>query len=201
MFYEATWHHPDQSQSYTFNPQTASGGLRGPGTHPKLPVRFNFRYISTLLLVFLKNIVWNIPLQFYEYVAKKSAPSDIGIKASPKGPKWASQAQVLFSASGCLCCWQPNGTSLKDNVYMSSRIVCHKEYNWSAMATSNIFDATAASTSRLKWPRFENHTKGPTWPFEAYIAFVLFMKNVQSILTHIHLYWSFLVLYLLNQTW
>ena len=43
--------------------------------------------------------------------------------------------------------------------------------------------------------------KGLTWALEAYIAFVSFMKNVQSIPTHIHLYWSFLVLYLLNQTW
>ena len=41
----------------------------------------------------------------------------------------------------------------------------------------------------------------PTWALEAYIAFVSFMKNVPSISTHIHLYWSFLVLYLLNQTW
>ena len=28
--------------------------------------------------------------------------------------------------------------------------------------------------------------KGPTWALEAYIAFVSFMKNVQSISTHIH---------------
>ena len=47
---------------------------------------------------------------------KKAPPSDIWIKAWPKGPNWASQAQVLFSASDCLCCWQPNGNSLKDNV-------------------------------------------------------------------------------------
>ena len=30
--------------------------------------------------------------------------------------------------------------------------------------------------------------KGPTWAIEAYIAFVSFMKNVQSISTHIHLF-------------
>ena len=43
--------------------------------------------------------------------------------------------------------------------------------------------------------------KGPTWARETYVAFVYFMKSVQSILTHIHLYWLILVLYLLNQTW
>ena len=32
-----------------------------------------------------------------------------------------------------------NQMSLKDNVYMSSRTVCHKEFNWSAVATRNIF--------------------------------------------------------------
>ena len=45
-----------------------------------------------------------------------------------------------------------NVTSLKDNVYMSSRTVCHKMINWSAMATRNNFDAIA--TSRLKRSRF-----------------------------------------------
>ena len=48
--------------TFSVNPQTASGGLRGPGTHSKLPVRFNIHHISTLLSVFLKNIVLNIPL-------------------------------------------------------------------------------------------------------------------------------------------
>ena len=43
--------------------------------------------------------------------------------------------------------------------------------------------------------------KGPTWALDVYIAFVSFMKNVQSISTNIHLYWLFLVLYLLHQTW
>ena len=43
-----------------------------------------------------------------------------------------------------------------------------------------------------------NSHKRPTWALEAYIAFVSFMKIVQSISTHIHLYWSFLVLYLLD---
>ena len=85
------------------NPQTASGGLRGSGTHSKLPLRFNFHHVSTLLSAFLKNIVLNTPLEFHEYIAKKAPPSDIGIKAWLKGPKWASQAQDLFSASDCLC--------------------------------------------------------------------------------------------------
>ena len=43
--------------------------------------------------------------------------------------------------------------------------------------------------------------KGPTWALDAYIAFVSFMKNVQSISTQINLYWPFLVLYMLNQIW
>ena len=38
----------------------------------------------------------------------------------------------------CIWRWHPNGASLKDNVYMSSRIVCHKVSKWSAMATRNI---------------------------------------------------------------
>ena len=136
------------------NPQTANWGLRGPHTHSKLPMPFNFHQITTMLSVFLENIVLNIPVYFYEYVATKAPPSDIWIKAWLKGPKWASQAQVLFSTSDCLCCWQPNVTSLKDNVYMSSRTVCHKMSNSSAMATRNNFDAIAAATSRLNRPRF-----------------------------------------------
>ena len=108
----------------TFNPQTTNGVPRGPDTHSKLP--FNFHPITTMLSVFLENIVLNIPLLFYEYVATKASPSDIWIKAWLKGPKWASQAQVLFSTSDCLCCWQPNITTLKDKVYMSSKTVCHK---------------------------------------------------------------------------
>ena len=99
----------------------------------------------------------------FRICCEKSAPSDIGIKAWLKIPKWASQAQVLFSASDCLCCWPPNGTLLKDNVYMSSRTVCHKESNWSAMTTGNIL--CDWSTSGLKWPRFENHTKGQAGPW------------------------------------
>ena len=34
-----------------FNPQTASGGLRGPGTHSRLPIPFNFHQIHTMLSV------------------------------------------------------------------------------------------------------------------------------------------------------
>ena len=94
-----------------------------------IPQRYCFKHSPVIL-----RICW-----------KKTPLSDIGIKAWLKGPKWVSQAQVLFSAPDCLCCWQPNGTSLKDNVYMSSRTVCHKESNWSAMATRNIFNAIAAS--------------------------------------------------------
>ena len=45
-----------------FYPQMANGGLRDPGTHSKLPVPFNFHQISTMLLVFLENIVLNNPL-------------------------------------------------------------------------------------------------------------------------------------------
>ena len=48
--------------NFFFYPQMANGGLRGPGTHSKLPVPFNFHQISTMLLVFLENIVLNNPL-------------------------------------------------------------------------------------------------------------------------------------------
>ena len=55
-------------------------------------------------------------------------------------------------SSECLCCWQPNGTSLKENVYMSSWALCHKTHllsNWSAMASRNIFGVIAATISSL----------------------------------------------------
>ena len=67
-----------------------------------------FRYPSK---IFFKHfpVIWRI-------CCIKASPSDNEIKAWLKGPKWASQAQVPFSAADCLCCWQPNGTSLKDNV-------------------------------------------------------------------------------------
>ena len=72
-------HLKEASSLFDFNPQTANGGLRGPGTHLKLPVPFNFHQISTMLSVFLENIVLNIPLQFYEYAATKAPPRDIWI--------------------------------------------------------------------------------------------------------------------------
>ena len=137
-----------------------------------------FRYSSNILFL-------TFPCNF----TKKASPSDIGIKASLKGPKWASQAQVLFSAPGCLCCWQPNGTSLKDNAYMSSRTVCHKMSNWSAMASRNI----TASTSRLKWPRFENHTKGQPGP-SRHTLFLYCLRKMYNqfwpIFTCIDHFWS-----------
>ena len=49
-------------QKMKFNPQTANGGLRGPGTHSKLTVPFNFHQISPMLDAFLENVVLNIPL-------------------------------------------------------------------------------------------------------------------------------------------
>ena len=108
---------------------------------------------------------------------QKRPHSDIWIKAWLKGPKGASQAQVLSSASDCLFCRQSNGTSPKDNVYMSSRTVCHKVSNWSAMATRNIFDAIAASTSGLKRPRFLKSHKGPTWVLKGIHCFCIFYEK------------------------
>ena len=113
---------------------------------PQRP-RYTFKITCTLQFSPYQHIAFGISQKYcfkhspvmLRICCKKAPPSDIGIKAWLKGPMWASQARVLFSASDCLCCWQPNGTSLKDNVYMSSRTVCLKESNWSAMATKNIF--------------------------------------------------------------
>ena len=69
------------------------------------------------------------------------------------------------------------------------------------MATRNNFDAITATTSRLKTAKILNSHKRPAWALKAYIAFMWFMKNVQSISTYIHLYWSLLVLYLSNYSW
>ena len=51
-----------------------------------------------MLSVFLENIVLNIPLLFYEYVATKAPPSDIWIKAWLKGPHGPRSFSVPLTA-------------------------------------------------------------------------------------------------------
>ena len=69
-------------------------------------------------------------LKFYN---KKAPPRDIEIKtwSGPHRPRSFSVPLTAFVVD--------NQMSLKDNVYMSSRTVCHKEFNWSAVTTRNIF--------------------------------------------------------------
>ena len=102
--------------------------------------------------------------------------------------------QVLVSASDCLFRWQPNVATLMENVYMPSRAVCRKVSNCSAMAT-RIFWCNCCNYFCPQTAKILTSHKGPTWASKTYVAFVYFMKNVQSISTHIHLYWSFWVLY------
>ena len=92
----------------------------------------------------------NTPLWFHDYVATKAPPSDKKMtqkcQSGPHRPRSLSVPLIAFIDDN-QCCFS-------QRKYVSSRDVCHKVSNWSAMATRNIFDAIAATTSCLKRPMF-----------------------------------------------
>ena len=79
----------------------------------------------------------------------------------------------------CLCCWQPNGTSLKENVYMFPNAVRHEVSNSSAMATRNIIDAIPATTSSHMATILTLH-QGPTWALVTCVAFKRLWKMCEQ---------------------
>ena len=178
----------------------SSWSLLWTGFNPQTVNRGSFKFTSNLQFSSDQHNACSIPQKWcskhspslYEYVVAKAPPTNSKkYSKGHRGAHWSRSLSVPLPAF--VVDNQMVFHSMK-NVYMSSKIVFHKVSNWSAMATRNIsmhllqlLLASCGQAFKL--------TQRASLGLRGLRCFCIFYENVQSISTHIQLYWSFFLVF------